>query len=403
MAGVGPRGPVGSVPARPAGGRPPPPRPPQPARRARCHPEAAGARRARAAAAAAVDDAAAPLAGGGGGDASGAPRPRPLHGRAAVFRASFYAQLDALWGAARARGLGPRRSRPGAACGCLRAVSAAAGPRCGGPPTGRPPPPLPPSRAAVSPRAVGALERLYLGPSGWGEAQLVHDHVAFRTFGVRRRRQGGGGGGWEATARLAGAGAGAAAACRPAATGHGGVRRGALQASNHQAPRQRPRPPSLPPLAPRARQVPGLGVDGLGAALAAFGYTRQPGAIELPGHCLTAAWWARRHGARGKAARPRHGARAAGSTRARAPPCASAPVQPPPPRAPRAPAPARFAPPPAEPGGPPDCAALPRVLVSQLEVRTGGGRPQRLRGGGQPLGPLDWHGLGIARLPQWSP
>jgi len=52
-------------------------------------------------------------------------------------------------------------------------------------PTRQPPNTLHPPTTAHSPRAASAVERLYAtAAGGYGEEQQMHDHIAFRTFGV---------------------------------------------------------------------------------------------------------------------------------------------------------------------------------------------------------------------------
>ncbi|KAF8062784.1 hypothetical protein HT031_004114 [Scenedesmus sp. PABB004] len=105
---------------------------------------------------------------------------------------------------------------------------------------------------AATPSAAAVVERVYR--QGYGEAQLVHDHFAFRTFGVSSRARG------PAEQRRA---------CRSGAS--------AARA---------------PPTGRRRRaQVPGLGLESLGSALQAFGYTQQD-YYTFPATHLLAAWFA---------------------------------------------------------------------------------------------------------------
>jgi hypothetical protein len=131
---------------------------------------------------------------------------------------------------------------------------------------------------------------MYSAPGGFGDRQLAHDHVGFRTFGV---------GGCAAAARMRAA----MHACMrwlracsvalwrcSAALGCGGP---ALQCSGapafakpgwHQTDDSPATNPSPPP------KVPGLGIAGLGAALQDFGFTEQPETYRFPERSVVAKW-----------------------------------------------------------------------------------------------------------------
>ncbi|KAI8476701.1 MAG: hypothetical protein J3K34DRAFT_400173 [Monoraphidium minutum] len=137
---------------------------------------------------------------------------------------------------------------------------------------------------AESPTAARVVGALYAAPGGWGEGQLFHDHLAFRTFGV-----------------------------------------------------------------------PGLGIESLGAALEAFGFSRRDDSVFV-NKKLRATW---------------------------------------------------YAPPPLAPGGPPAYDLLPRVFVSELEVPKLSPAAQavvrRYTDGLASLGPVAAWGAAVAGERPWGP